>query len=118
VSHLEAPGQLSQLLAASREEATERSAVLELFHPDLPALGTTANAIEDTGELCRSPGLALAKEPPGLIDQEQIEQALTEQERASDTVCHAVVPASDEDIDPFFASDCHGRTSDAANPLA
>ena len=111
MSHLEALGQLSQLLAAGREEATERSAVLELFHPDLPALGITADAIENTGELCRNPGLALAKKPPGIVDQEQIQQALTEQECASDTACNAVVSASDGGIDQFFASDCHGRIS-------
>jgi hypothetical protein len=42
-------------------------------HADLPALGTAPapDPIEDSGQICRYPGVAVAEEPPGIVDQEE-----------------------------------------------
>jgi hypothetical protein len=41
------------------------------LHADLPALGTAPDLIEDSGQLCRYSGVAVAEEPFGLVDQEK-----------------------------------------------
>ena len=71
MSHLQASGQVLQLLPAGHEETAERSAILELVHPELPALGITANPLKNAGQLCRYPGFAFAKEPPSIVHQKE-----------------------------------------------
>ena len=45
---------------------------LELLEPRPPAIGAAAQPFEDPGQLGRDRGFAFAKEPAGVVDQQQI----------------------------------------------
>ena len=72
VMHSQVCGDFSQALSAGGEESAEQSAGLQFLEPGLPALGAGAETFEDPSQLGRDRGLAVAEEPAGVIDQEQV----------------------------------------------
>ena len=65
MSHVEVFGQFSQLIPAGREETTERSAVLEPFHPEL----VSQQAFSDQERALHTARYAVVPPSDGNIDQ-------------------------------------------------
>ena len=69
VTHTEAFADFPQLRAAGREETAQQSIPAKLLDLNLPALGATAQPLENPGQLRRDRRLSLAKKPAGVVDQ-------------------------------------------------
>jgi hypothetical protein len=72
VVHTEASGDFPQLRATGREETAQQPIPAKLLDLKLPALGATAQALENPGQLRRDRRLSLAKKPAGVVDQLEI----------------------------------------------
>ncbi len=64
-------GDLSQPLPTGREEAALQAALAQLLQPHLPGFGRGTQPLEDRSHFTRNRRLALAEEPPGVIDQQE-----------------------------------------------
>jgi hypothetical protein len=69
VPDVQALADFAQLRARGRKESAEQPVPLEILYPSLPALSTTAQPLEDPGQLRRNRGLSLANEAAHVIDQ-------------------------------------------------
>src|ERR1700678_4826642 len=67
-THTEASGDFPQLRATGREETAQQPIPAKLLDLNLPALGITAQPLENLSQLRRDRGLSLAKEPAGVVD--------------------------------------------------
>jgi hypothetical protein len=72
VVHAHAGDDFAQAMSTGGEEKAEHSAVSQFFEPSMPIFRARAQPIEDAGQLGRDHGLGVAKEPAGVIDQEQV----------------------------------------------
>ena len=72
MSHAQAFGHLPQRARAGGEESAEQLTRAEFLQPALPALGIAPQPLKDPGQVRRDRSLSFAKEPPGVIDQEEI----------------------------------------------
>jgi hypothetical protein len=72
VMHSQFCGGLSEALSAGGEESAEEATGFEFLEACLPALGGGAEAIENPGQLGGDNRLAFAKEPAGVVDEEQV----------------------------------------------
>ena len=68
-THTEAFADFAQLRATCREETSQQPVPAKLLDLKLPALGATAQPLENPGELCRDRSLSLAKKAAGVVDQ-------------------------------------------------
>jgi hypothetical protein len=68
----QAAGDVSQALSARREEPAEQATFAELFDARPPAVGATADPVENSRDLSRNVRFSAAKQAPGVIDQEQV----------------------------------------------
>ena len=64
----------TQPLPRDREEPAQQPAAapLELLQPRLPAIRTAADPLQDLGHLVRDRRFPLAKQPPGVVHQQQV----------------------------------------------
>ena len=69
VTHTRAFADFLQLRAIGREETAHQSIPAELLELDPPALGATAQPLENPGQLRRDRSLSLAKNAAGVVDQ-------------------------------------------------
>jgi hypothetical protein len=69
MTHTEAFGDFPQLRAAGREESAQQPIPAKLLDLKLPALGTTAQPLENPGQLRRDRRLSFAEKPAGVVDQ-------------------------------------------------
>ena len=70
--HAQRSRDFSQALPTGREESAEQAVGLEFLEPGLPAIGAAAHSLKDPRQLGRNRGFALAEEPAGVVDQEQV----------------------------------------------
>jgi hypothetical protein len=69
VTHTEAFGDFPQLRATGREESAQQPIPAKRLDLKLPALGITAQPLENLSQLRRDRSLSLAKMPAGVVDQ-------------------------------------------------
>ena len=72
VVHVQTFGDFPQPGSASGEETAEQPARGQLVQPRLPVLGVAAQPLEDAGQFTEDHSLALAKQPTGVLHQEQV----------------------------------------------
>ena len=65
-------GRPLEALSAGGEESAEEATGFEFLEACLPGLGGGAEAIENPGQLGGDHRLAFAKEPAGVVDEEQV----------------------------------------------
>src|SRR5580693_2372239 len=68
-THTEAFADFAQLLAAGREESAQQPIPAQLLDLNLPALGATAQPLENPGQLRRDRRLSFAEKPSRVVDQ-------------------------------------------------
>jgi hypothetical protein len=69
VVHTEASGDFPQLRATGREETAQQPIPAKLLDLNLPALGVTAQPLENLSQLRRDRRLSFADKPSGVVDQ-------------------------------------------------
>src|ERR1700734_38494 len=69
VTHTEAFADFAQLRAAGREESAQHPIPAKLLDLNLPALGATAQPLENPGQLRRDRRLSFAEKPSRVVDQ-------------------------------------------------
>jgi hypothetical protein len=72
VMHSQVCGDFAQALSIGGKESAEQAASLEFLEPGLPGFRACAETFEDPSQLGRDHGFAIAEEPAGVIDQEQV----------------------------------------------
>ena len=72
MAHLELGRDFLEHCLARGEDSTQQATAAQLRQPSSPSIGRASQPLEDSGQLRRDPSLAVAKKPPGVIDQEEI----------------------------------------------
>jgi hypothetical protein len=130
----EACGGLSQALSIGGEESAQRAAALPFLEPGLSALGAAVEAFENSRELGRDHGVAVAEKPARVVgsviirhrepaDRHRedfckfchsardpffaVERAVSQQESAANAAVDAVIPAGYGSVYQACASHRH-----------